>query len=51
MTKKKAKELGFTHYGKTYGFIKIYAKDVDSYEPEITGTNFFGIFFLKYFQK
>lgn len=39
MTKKIAKEKGFTHVGYTYGCVKIYAKDVDSYMPEITGVN------------
>jgi len=41
MTIQKAKESGFTHIGTTYGFIKIYAKDVQTEEPDITGVNWF----------
>ncbi|MEN5306811.1 hypothetical protein ABE425_04805 [Chryseobacterium cucumeris] len=41
MNIKTAKEKGFTHIGYTYNVIKIYAKDVDSMEPEITGVNWF----------
>ena len=51
MTKKKAKKLGFTHYGKTYGFIKIFAKDIESFEPEITGTNVFWNILLEIFSE
>lgn len=41
MTIQQAREKGFTHIGTTYGFIKIYGKDIDTYEPDITGVNWF----------
>ena len=40
MTIKQAKENGFTHKGVMHGFIKVFCKDVDDFEPVITGTNF-----------
>ena len=40
MTIEQAKENGFTHKGVMYGFIKVFCKDVDDFEPVITGTNF-----------
>lgn len=39
MTIKEAKENGFTHKGIMYGFIKVYAKDLNDFEPQITGVN------------
>ena len=41
MTIQQAREKGFTHIGTTYGYIKIYGKDIDTYEPDITGVNWF----------
>lgn len=40
MTIRQAKESGFTHKGVMYGFIKVFCKNVDDFEPIITGTNF-----------
>lgn len=47
MNIKTAKEKGFTHIGYTYNVIKIYAKDVYSMEPEITGVNWFNNMMLE----
>lgn len=47
MNIKTAKEKGFTHIGYTYNVIKIYAKDVDSYNPDITGINWFNNLLLE----
>lgn len=41
MTKQEAKENGFTHKGVMYGFINVYVKDAEEFEPSITGTNMF----------
>lgn len=40
MTIRQAKGSGFTHKGVMYGFIKVFCKNVDDFEPIITGTNF-----------
>lgn len=40
MTITEAKENGFTHKGMMYNFIKVYCKDVDTFEPTITGVSF-----------
>ncbi|ASK29745.1 hypothetical protein CEY12_06330 [Chryseobacterium sp. T16E-39] len=47
MNIKTAKEKGFTHIGCTYNVVKIYAKDVDSYSPDITGVNWFNNILLE----
>ena len=39
MTHKKAKEMGFTHEGLMYGFIKVYGADTDQIEPIISEKN------------
>lgn len=49
MTIQKAKESGFTHIGTTYRFIKIYAKNVNADEPEITRVNWFWNYLLGVF--
>lgn len=38
MTDAEAKHAGFTHKGLAYGFIKVYAKDID-FKPTVTRRN------------
>lgn len=47
MNIKAAKDKGFTHVGHIYNVVKIYAKDVDSYNPDITGVNWFNNILLE----
>jgi len=41
MTKQEARDNSFTHRGLMYGFIRVYVKDTEDFEPQITGTNVF----------